>query len=326
MSKQDKHRFRVRKWTEFQNDRLLPAVNRILGAGATHVPSLSGPGKAYTKSQRSKLTHLQFFAANLYTKEQHGAALQFYKAVNRYLLQPNAAKTGITVNEAAYDDDKKVFNVWLYLFLSGLQRLMVKVPRLFANEGRSKKTVRLFRGMAVDEKLSDSLWKSPELKSASKSKSKSTSSSKSSSPGAELNVYTTLGFSSFTPDVNVACDFFSASNPNIFVYEPRMRPHADFYLPCLKAVSDIPTENEFLIVPGLSVIVYSKEKNVAQSRLNVHCTPPRPVTWIGLTDITGATALDPHIKADQTESGGATRRNKQTSRTTHTRKNKMSWW
>jgi hypothetical protein len=311
--------FKTDRWVAFQNGVLIPAINDMLAQipGSTQMLPLSPPIKVYTASQLPRVTNLEFSATNLYTKEEMvlPCPLQFYRAFNRTLLQPNAGKTGININVLPYNDSKKIFNIWLFLFLSGLQKLIVKVPRLYTNYGAgSKPTVRLYRGMNVPLNKSEEFWQSPELKSHAKSRSRSGSRSPLS-PNV-LNVYSTLAFSSFSTKLEAVCGTFTAGEPNVFVYEPRtptLRKGIEFHLPCLKSVSDLPNEDEYLTFPAMTVIVFSKERQLQRSvELNEQCNPPVTATWIGITDLTGATAATLDLTLKRTESGGGNKNNRRT--------------
>ena len=70
-----------------------------------------------------------------------GEALQFYSAVNRHLLQVNVTKSNININSVAYDDSKKIFNIWLFLFLKGLNGLIEPVEKRYKNYEGSNPTV-----------------------------------------------------------------------------------------------------------------------------------------------------------------------------------------
>ena len=160
--------------------------------------------------------------------------------------------------------------------------------------------------MNVPLNKSEEFWQPPELKSHAKSRSRSGSRSPLS-PNV-LNVYSTLAFSSFSTKLEAVCGTFTAGEPNIFVYEPRtptLRKGIEFHLPCLKPVSDLPMEDEYLTFPAMTVIIFSKERRVQQStELNEQCNPPVTATWIGITDLTGATATNRNLTLRETESGG----------------------
>ena len=67
----------------------------------------------------------------------------------------------MVLNTKPYNDEKKVFNVWFYLFLSGLHELIEPVPATHDDGTGRNPTVRLFRGLGVEESLRDVLWKPP---------------------------------------------------------------------------------------------------------------------------------------------------------------------
>jgi hypothetical protein len=140
-----------------------------------------------------------------------------------------------------------------------------------------------------------------------------------------------LGFSSFTASVDVACRFsvpkVATKHPHIMVFEPRRGRIA---LPSLRLVSDVATEDEFLMFPNYSVMIFSREEGVLESRAlretcdwsrvfagdaavaavqGIDFTPvlesmPTQITWIGITDLTGATTLQEDIQGSRSESGG----------------------
>jgi len=320
----DEYKFKLDKWMEFQNEKLVPAVNAILSnipsAGPLRVSPLAEPnstGERLTSATNLDLglSHLEIFATNLYTKEDPTTLLQFYKAVNRYLLQLNEGKTYININHAEYDAYKKIFNVWLFLFLKGLHKLMKPVPKLYKStlhkdNSAIQPTVRLYRGIDVPDPLSDELWKPPNLDDHT------------------LNIYYTLGFSSFTTKLQTSCTSFSKGSPKFLIYEPRATKHtyevegqeereivySELYLPSLSSVSDIPTEDEFLTLPGRGFVVYRIDPEngppITESIiLDAKCTNrnPVPARWIGLMDIAGPANIYRNIR--ETRSGGK-RRNK----------------
>jgi len=319
MTEAQKSQFRVASWVRFQDTLLVPAMNRLMSA-ATQIGQLTPPQRAYLRSQHSKLSPLQFFAANLYTKDTPGGT-SFFHALNRTLLQVDASRRDIHVNATPYDDDKKIFNVWFYLFLSGLHKLIIPVPAEFRNYPRSHPTVRLYRGLGVDETLGTALWQPPEIRSQSDTSNR-------------LHSYMSLGFSSFTTKLDIACRFSvpkaTTKHPHLMVFEPRRGRIA---LPSLRIVSDVATEDEFLMFPNYSVMIFSREEGVLTSRAlgetcdwsralaaeaalsaaqGIDFTPviqsmPKRITWIGITDLTGATTLQEDIEGTRSESGGGGR-------------------
>jgi len=335
MTEAQKSQFRVTCWVRFQNTLLVPAVNRMFPARETHMLQLTQPQRAYVRAQHSKLSPLQFFACNLYTKDSPGTS--FFYALNRILLQVDAASQDIRLNALPYDDDKRVFNVWFYLFLSGIHKLIIPVPANFRNYPRSHPTVRLYRGLGVGENMSTVLWQPPEI-------------SESLDASHQLHTHMSLGFSSFTASVDVACRFsvprVATMHPHIMVFEPRRGRIA---LPSLRLVSDTAVEDEFLMFPNYSVMVFSREEGVLESRAlretcewsrvlagdaavaaaqGIDFTPvldsmPTRITWIGITDLTGATTLQEDIQGSRNESGGGggrTRRRRHTTKCKKTRK------
>ena len=315
MSEAQKSQFRVASWVRFQDTLLVPAMNRLMPAAA-QIGQLSPPQRAYVRAQHSKMSPLQFFATNLYTKDTPGTS--FFHALNRTLLQVDASRRDIHVNATPYDDDKKIFNVWFYLFLSGLHKLIVPVPAEFRNYPRSRPTVRLYRGLGVGETLSTALWQPPEIRSQADTSNR-------------LHSYMSLGFSSFTTKLDIACRFSvpkaTSNHPHIMVFEPRRGRIA---LPSLRLVSDTAIEDEFLMFPNYSVMIFSREERVLGSRAlgetcdwsrvlagdaavaaaqGIDFTPvlqsmPKRITWIGITDLTGATTLQEDIEGTRSESGG----------------------
>ena len=334
MTEAQKSQFRVTCWVRFQDTLLVPAVNRMFPARATHMLQLTPPQRAYVRAQHSKLSPLQFFAANLYTKDSPGTS--FFYALNRILLQVDAASQDIRLNALPYDDDKRVFNVWFYLFLSGIHKLIIPVPANFRNYPRSHPTVRLYRGLDVGENMSTVLWQPPEV-------------SGSLDESHKLHTHMSLGFSSFTASVDVACRFsvpkVATKHPHIMVFEPR---RGRISLPSLRLVSDVATEDEFLMFPNYSVMIFSREEGVLESRAlretcewsrvlagdaavaaaqGIDFTPvldsmPTRITWIGITDLTGATTLQEDIQGSRNESGGGgrTRRHRRMTKCKKTRK------
>jgi hypothetical protein len=316
MTEAQKSQFRVTCWVRFQDTLLVPAVNRMIPATETPILQLTPPQRAYVRAQHSKLSPLQFFAGNLYTKDSPGTS--FFHALNRILLQVDAARQDIRLNALPYDDDKKIFNVWFYLFLSGIHKLIVPVPANFRNYPRSHPTVRLYRGLGVGENLSTVLWQPPEI-------------SGSLDESHKLHTHMSLGFSSFTTSVDIACRFsvprVATMHPHIVIFEPRRGRIA---LPSLRLVSDTAVEDEFLMFPNYSVMIFSREERVLESRAlgetcdwsrvlagdaavaaaqGIDFTPvlesmPKRITWIGITDLTGATTLQEDIQGSRSESGG----------------------
>jgi hypothetical protein len=131
-----------------------------------------------------------------------------------------------------------------------------------------------------------------------------------------VNTYYTLGFSSFTTDLQTSCTYFANGSPNFLIYEPVSRPRGELYLPSLSSVSDIPNENEFITLPGRGFLVYAKDPETkndtrihASRLLDAKCDNGVPSRWIGLTDITGATSTNSTLRQITTDSGGK-RRNK----------------
>jgi len=326
MSAANKEAERIRRWVLFQNTRLVPAVNSMLHGTGNHVDPLSPPQTAYSAHRHRGLTHSQFFALNLFTKESPG--LSFYSALNRHLLQLTPSKRDVVLNTKPYNDHKKVFNVWFYLFLSGLHELIEPVPATHDDGTGRNPTVRLFRGLGVEESLRDALWKPPN--------------------SGRVNVYTSLGFSSFTTSCDVACRFAGnfaflptaspTKSANVMIFEPS---RGRISLPSLRSVSDVVVEDEYLMFPTFSVLIYEQERGSLASRMfGVECdwetvlandiadaqlqgldyTPtlarmPRSITWTGITDVTGATSLE-DMPGDSETSGGARKKRK----TRHVRK------
>ena len=326
MSTAQKETERITRWTVFQNTRLVPAVNTMLQGTGKQLDPLSPPQTAYSAHHHRGLTHCQFFALNLFTKETPG--LSFYSALNRHLLQLTPSKRDVVLNTKPYNDEKKVFNVWFYLFLSGLHELIEPVPATFDDGTGRNPTVRLFRGLGVEESLRDALWKPPN--------------------SDRVDVYTSLGFSSFTTVSDVACRFAGnfafrpAASPtksaNVMIFEPS---RGRISLPSLRTVSDVAVEDEYVMFPTFSVIIFEQERGSLASRLfGVDCDwqrvlandiadaqlqgldytttlarMPISITWTGITDITGATSLE-DMPGDSETSGGARKRRK----TRHVRK------
>ena len=326
MSTAQKETERITRWTVFQNTRLVPAVNTMLQGTGKQLDPLSPPQTAYSAHHHRGLTHCQFFALNLFTKETPG--LSFYSALNRHLLQLTPSKRDVVLNTKPYNDEKKVFNVWFYLFLSGLHELIEPVPATHDDGTGRNPTVRLFRGLGVEESLRDVLWKPP-------------------NPGRS-DVYTSLGFSSFSTSCDVACRFAGnfaflptaspTKSANVMIFEPS---RGRISLPSLRTVSDVAVEDEYLMFPTFSVLIFEQERGSLASRIfGVECdwervlandianaqaqgldySPtlarmPRSITWTGITDITGATSLE-DMPGDSETSGGARKRRK----TRHVRK------
>jgi hypothetical protein len=326
MSAANKEAERIRRWVLFQNTRLVPAVNSMLHGTGNHVDPLSPPQTAYSAHRHRGLTHSQFFALNLFTKESPG--LSFYSALNRHLLQLTPSKRDVVLNTKPYNDHKKVFNVWFYLFLSGLHELIEPVPATHDDGTGRNPTVRLFRGLGVEESLRDALWKPPN--------------------SGRVNVYTSLGFSSFTTSCDVACRFAGnfaflptaspTKSANVMIFEPS---RGRISLPSLRSVSDIAVEDEYLMFPTFSVLIYEQERgSLASPMFGVECDwervlandiadaqaqgldysqtlarMPRNITWTGITDVTGATSLE-DMPGDNDTSGGARKKRK----TRHVRK------
>jgi len=325
MTEAQRATFRVTSWVYFQNSCLVPAVNRMIHSTGKKIPILSAPQAAYTpQHQQQNLTPLEFFATNLFTKDTPGNS--FFSVLNRVLLGVDRQSKEVLVNMKPYDNDKKIFNVWFYLFLSGLNKLLLPVPAMHQNYPGSRPTVRLFRGLGVNDSLSKSLWKPPHLHDSSGSR------------GADMvNVYSSLGFSSLTTSCDVACKFasnFASSaaasathTANVLVFEPS---RGRITLPSLRSVSDVAIEDEFLMFPNFGVTIYSRETGSLSSQVlgetcdwsvvlandiaiaqahGIDYTPvlasmPRSITWIAMTDVTGATSLSEDIEGDIDESGG----------------------
>jgi hypothetical protein len=289
-------------WDRFQDTQLVPAINRMVPRDAA-VGRLSSRQRAcpspadFRRQGINPLSHLEFFATNLYTKPG-----PFYHAVNRSLLQME--QNEVRINAKAYDDDKKTFNVWFYLFLSGLQKLIVPVPALFSSAPGNAETVRLYRGMPLDSDMSDSLWKRPDLWKKDEDLTQTVEDHK-------INYYSSLGFSSYTTSVIIACQFsemnqqYTRKLPNVIVYEPR---GGKISLPSLRFISDTAGEEEYLMFPNHDVMIFSREDGVLQSDiLNERCMrSPTPINWIGMTDASDS-RLREGIKPIKTRSGGTKR-------------------
>jgi hypothetical protein len=128
------------------------------------------------------------------------------------------------------------------------------------------------------------------------------------------------------------------------VFEPR---RGRISLPSLRLVSDVATEDEFLMFPNYSVMIFSREEGVLESRAlretcewsrvlagdaavaaaqGIDFTPvlesmPTQITWIGITDLTGATTLQEDIQGSRSESGGGrSRRRRRMTKCKKTRK------
>ena len=293
-------------WDRFQNTQLVPAINRMVPDAAigrlSHRQRECPFPADFIRQGLKPLSHLEFFATNLYTKPG-----SFYNAVNRSLLQME--QNEVRINAKAYDDDKKTFNVWFYLFLSGLQKLIVPVPPLFSSAPGNKKTVRLYRGIPLERDLSNSLWKRPNLWEKKKELGEFLPDKDQIVENHKLNYYSFLGFSSYTTSVIIACQFSEMNQypkfPNIIVYEPHS---GKISLPSLRFVSDTAGEDEYLLWPNFPVVIISREDEVPQSIiLNEMCPAPRRINWIGMTD-----APDPRlhiigITPIKTRSGGTKR-------------------
>jgi len=332
--------YRVGCWYRFQDTLLVPAMNRIMSAsGSPAMIQLSPMARSYTQAAADAaaaaaaavaaglqdvhdkfklLSRLEYFATNLYTKEsQPPGTQQFYRVLNRILLQPvQNAGPEMLINSQPYDDDKKIFNVWFFLFLSGLQKLLVSVPAMFkdpTNEERS--SVRLYRGMGVGEKLSQSLWKPPVLQEVSKTAQNLTDRLKSffttkrdvvaDVPVNTINEYKTRAFSSFSLDINVSCGFALNRDPTIFVYEPA---RGRVEMPELSSVSDIPGEKEYLMFPESSMVIIKREVATNFSGYNESCGPlnqaNKKITWLGLMDAVQGNYDIEGIDISHTSSGG----------------------
>lgn len=210
-------------WDRFQTTQLVPAINRMvprdaaIGRLSPRQRACPSPADFHRQGINEPLSHLEFFATNLYTKPG-----SFYNAVNRSLLQME--QNEVRINAKAYDDDKKTFNVWFYLFLSGLQKLIVPVPALFSSAPGNAETVRLYRGMPLDSDLSNSLWEKPQVW-AKKEDAFGNFVPNQNEEDHKVTYYTSLGFSSYTTSVVIACQFsqmtgYTRKLPNVIVYEP----------------------------------------------------------------------------------------------------------
>lgn len=163
----------------------------------------------------------------------------------------------VRINARPYNEDKKVFNLWFYLFLSGLQKLIVPVPANLLERDDDivdidQLTVRLYRGMPVDEILSNSLWKNPKVW-AKKEDAMGNFLPDQVEENSKLVYYTSLGFSSYSTNIAVSCGFaYRNSNPpskppNMIVYEPL---GGKINLPSLQIISDVIGEEEYLTFPN----------------------------------------------------------------------------
>jgi hypothetical protein len=306
--------YRVGCWYRFQDTLLVPAMNRmILASGSPAMIQLSPMARSYTQAAAAAaaaglqgvhdkfklLSHLEYFATNLYTKESvtPGTTQQFYRVLNRILLQPvQNAGPEMLINSQPYDDDKKIFNVWFFLFLSGLQKLLVSVPAMFKDPtNQQRSSVRLYRGMGVGETLSQSLWKPPVLHEVSKTAQNLTDRLKSlfttkrdvvaDVPVNTINEYKTRAFSSFSLDINVSCGFALNRDPTIFVYEPA---RGRVEMPELSSISDLPGEKEYLMFPESSMVIIKREVATNFSGYNESCGPLNraniKLTWLGFVD------------------------------------------
>jgi hypothetical protein len=307
--------YEVACWYRFQDTLLVPAMNRIMSvSGSPAMIQLSPMARSYTQAAADAaaaaaaaaglqgaydkfklLSHLEYFATNLYTKESNtpGTTQQFYRVLNRILLQPvKNAGPEILINSQPYDDDKKIFNVWFFLFLSGLQKLLVPVPAMFKDQ-TNRDIVRLYRGMGVNENLSESLWKPPVLHSRTApsftDRLKSYFTTKrdvvTDVPVNIINEYKTRAFSGFSLNIYTACKFALNIDPTIFVYEPA---RGRVEMPGLSSVSDLPGEEEYLMFPESSMIITKKEVATNFSGYNTTCGPlnraNKKITWLGLMD------------------------------------------
>jgi hypothetical protein len=326
--------YRVGCWYRFQDTLLVPAMNRMMSAsGSPAMIQLSPMARSYTQAvaeaeaaaalqgvyDKFKLSHLEYFATNLYTKESvtPGTTQQFYRVLNRVLLQPvQNAGTEMLINSQPYDDDKKIFNVWFFLFLSGLQKLLVSVPAMFKDPtNQQRSSVRLYRGMGVGEKLSQSLWKPPVLQEVSKTAQNLTDRLKSlfttkrdvvaDVPVNTINEYKTRAFSSFSLDINVSCGFALNRDPTIFVYEPA---RGRVEMPDLSSVSDLSKEKEYLMFPESSMVIIKREVATNFSGYNESCGPlnqaNKKITWLGLMDAVQGNYDIEGIDISHTSSGG----------------------
>jgi hypothetical protein len=308
--------YRHECWNKFQNTLLVPAINRMVSyLPKTKIDTLEPPKKPYPTPDefssakiRTPLSHLEFYATNLYTKVNGN----FFSVLNRVLLQLDE-QGEVRINAMTYNNDKKIFNVWFYLFLSGLQKLIVSVPKLFHETDSSNPTVRLYRGMPLEKNISNSLWQKPELW-ANEEDEFGQIIPNQNEENHKINYYTSLGFSSYTTKVSTSCIFAVADKPvnkppNIIVYEPRS---GQINLPSLQIISDTPREKEYLTFPNQKVMIYYRENGVLQSGiLDETCAmiaPGTPINWIGITD-----ASDPDLRAGITQidsRSGGRRKNK----------------
>ena len=318
--------YEVACWYRFQDTLLVPAMNRIMSvSGSPAMIKLSPMARSYTQADAAAaaaaaaafklLSHLEYFATNLYTKESYttGTTQQFYRVLNRILLQPvKNAGPEILINSQPYDDDKKIFNVWFFLFLSGLQKLLVPVPAMFKDQS-NRDIVRLYRGMGVNDNLSESLWKPPVVHSRTApsvtDRLKSYFTTKrdvvADVPVNIINEYKTRAFSGFSLNIDTACKFALNIDPTIFVYEPA-RGRAE--MPGLSSVSDLPGEEEYLMFPESSMIITKKEVATNFSGYNTTCGPlnraNKKITWLGLMDVVQGNYDIVGIDILHTSSGG----------------------
>jgi hypothetical protein len=306
------------RWVSFQNDKLIPAINIILenidkdstlvyitekygdkfNPRSVIMSALTGPtDKAthscdeYNKTITNKLSRLEFYATNLFTKEDPNCGdVQFYRTLNRLLLQ-RSNDGRLNINKHDYDDSKKIFNVWLFLFLSGLQKLLVEVPSLHENgSGFKNNTVRLYRGMNVIDDLRKKLWSRPLL-------------STDENVPHEVHTYSTLAFSSWSTNLEVVCKWFSKGTPCFFIYE-----RENILLPSLIPVSDIPGEAEYLTFPFFTFFIYDME-TTTNGAFGEDCRTQQTITWIGAIDPNDPDSSQ-HLKHLYTSSGGRKYRNK----------------
>lgn len=315
MSPDQIEQYRRKCWNKFQNTLLVPAINRMVSyLPNTKIDTLEPPKKPYptpdeffSANIRTPLSHLEFYATNLYTKVNGN----FFYVLNRVLLQVENGK--VRINAMPYNNDKKIFNVWFYLFLSGLQKLIVPVPKLFYEPDHSEPTVRLYRGMPLEKNISNSLWQKPELW-AKKEDELGKIIPDQIAEDHKINYYTSLGFSSYTTNISTSCIFAVANKPvdkppNIIVYEPRS---GQTNLPSLQIISDTPIEKEYLTFPNQKVMIYYREDGVPRSvTLKETCSaiyPGTPINWIAITDASDMD-LRAGIKQIDTQSGGR-RKNK----------------
>jgi hypothetical protein len=319
MSPSQIEQYRCECWNKFQNTLLVPAINRMVSyLPNTKIDTLEPPKKTYPTPDeffsakiKTPLSHLEFYATNLYTRVNG----KFFSVLNRVLLQLENGK--VRINATPYNNDKKIFNVWFYLFLSGLQKLIVPVPKLFHDTDTSKPTVRLYRGMPLEKNISNSLWQKPELWEK-KEDALGTFLPDQIEEDHKINYYTSLGFSSYSTEVSVSCIFAISTRepgdkpPNMIVYEPR---GGKINLPSLRVVSDQSKEDEYLTFPNQKVMIYSRENGVALSDiLKENCSttigfpPGILMNWIAMTDATDAD-LRAGITQIDTQSGGR-RKNK----------------